>query len=340
MFNNPLGPDVRLFGSSINPSDVILYLPMTSTFADSGYYGLTYTAQDPNATAPSIVSVTSNSGTYTSNWGKFGWSGSGASQANSRRSSGIIFNNAVFNAISNSSADFTIEFNVKIVGDGQSDSNGAALKVFPFSIVGALVNSVVTSTTSAGYGPGTTVAPAGDIAEMGMTIGSHTSPGGFGLGAGAADGSNIGYAAACTSNDSNANSYVNRGFAAVPSGNASTWGPYYIAIVRKSGVVTIFMNGKKINTQLGADEDGDGTQDTGSTWNWNTFLINSTTPGSTANTSYGNKATLNGFFIGGSYTYSSYGYDDDLYLQHFRVTRNTARYTADYTPESIYNVSP
>jgi len=144
----------------------------------------------------------------------------------------------------------------------------------------------------------------------------------------------------CTSNDSNANSYVNRGFAAVPSGNTSTWGPYYIAIVRKSGVVTIFMNGKKINTQSGADEDGDGTPDTGSTWNWNTFLINSTTPGSTADTLYGNNATLNGFFVGGSYMYSSYGYDDDLYLQHFRVTRNTARYTADYTPESIYNVSP
>lgn len=314
-----------------------------------------------------LANVTSNSGTRTQLWGRFR-GGTGNYNTSPRRSPAIIFNHPAFNEITNGTGDFTIEFNVAIVGDDQTGS----LKVFPFTFVGASLNQVTATVTSTlnpdaggavgGNDPptnstqttGNLVVVSGEQMEMGMTIGSHTSPGGFGFGVGPADGTNRGYAVACPSNDTSANSYVNRGFDVVPEGAddpATTWGPYYIAIVRKSGVVSIFLNGKKINSNAGADEGGDGTQDASSTWNWNTFKFDTTTSGTNAGgitttgwssgTSIrGNNQLQKGLFIGGSYTYSSYGYDDDIYLQHFRITRGVARYSNDYTPEPIYTVSP
>lgn len=265
----------------------------------------------------------------------------------------------MFNNITNGTGDFTIEFNVKLVGDGQSSSSGVNLKAFPFAFVGAAVNQVTASISSplnpapgdgAGSGGGGTqnsgavVAAVGDLLEMGMTMGSHTSPGGFGFGIGTADGSNRGYAAACTTNDTDANSYVNRGFPAIPSGNTSstTWGPYHVAVCRQAGVVSLFLNGKLIHAQVGADEGGDGTKDPSSTWTWNTFKLNTlVSNGPTGAFSVnGNGQLQSGLFIGGSYTYSSYGYDDDIYLQHFRITQGVARYTTDFTPDTIYSVSP
>ena len=329
----------------------------TTTYTLSTLTGMTAGSPPVSQPVTSLVDLTSNSGTRTQKWARF--SGGFGINNSTKRSAAIIFNHASFNNITNGTDDFTIEFNVKIVGDGQASGSGTNLKTFPFSFVGAAVNAVTASTSSPlnpapgdgqGYSPGGTqssgsvVAAVGDLLEMGVTMGSHTAPGGFGFGIGTADGSNRGYAAACTTNDTDPNSYVNRGFPAIPSGNTSTtaWGPYHFAVVRQAGVISIFLNGKKIRADVGADEGGDGTKDPSSTWNWDTFKLDSlASNGSTSEFGVsGNQASQHGLFIGGSYTYSSYGYDDDLYLQHFRVTQGVARYTADFTPETIYTVSP
>ena len=336
------------------------------TAANATSFTLTTTTGATSAVMPflraeaALSTVTSNSGTRTQKWGRFSGSVGPSTAGANGRSPAIIFNHSSFNNITNGTGDFTIEFNAKIVGDGQTTTSGINLKTFPFAFVGAAVNQVTASITSPlnlepgdGHGfsgnpnpqtAGTVVAAVGDLLEMGMTIGSHTPPGGFGFGVGPADGANRGYAAACASNEVDANSYVNRGFPAVPSGNTSvtTWGPYHIAVCREAGVVSIFLNGKKIYVQVGADEGGDGIKDTSSTWNWGTFKLNTLQVAEPTGMFgvNGNYHLQSGLFIGGSYTYSSYGYDDDLYLQHFRVTQGVARYSADFTPETIYTVSP
>lgn len=339
MFNRPLlSPDSQLGGAEappvINPSDVILYLPLTSNLLDYGYYGLTFTGVD--YTLQPIIE---------NGWGKF-WntynSGTGA-YPSSRAGTGqraMVFNHPIFNAIANSVADFTIEFNVRIQGDGNASAQGASIKVFPFSFVGAAVNAVYQTSVGSAQ-----ICAAGDMCELGMTIGSHQAPGGFGFGVGPG-GTSTGVAVVCTTDDTAPTSYVNRGIAPVPAGNASAWGPYYIALVRKAGIVSIFVNGMKVNAPFGADEDGDGTSDVNSTWGWSTFGLDTAvegTPSANSNIDgYGQPdgssgPVRHGLYIGGCWTYSTYGLDDDLYLQHFRVTTK-ARYTVDYIPEAIYTV--
>lgn len=315
----------RVFVGTASGAQTGYFQVTTTSFTLTTLSGMTAGTVPTARPLTTLVDLTSNSGTRTQKWARFS-GGVGGSTA--KRSAAIIFNHSSFNNITNGTGDFTIEFNIKIVGDGQTTTDGANLKVFPFSFVGAAVNEVPNATA------------AGDLLEMGVTMGSHTSPGGFGIGIGPADGSNRGYASACPTNDTDANSYVNRGFPAIPSGNTSStaWGPYHFAVVRKNGAISIFLNGKKIRTQDGADEDGDGTPDNTSTWTWSTFKLDTLV--NNGSLGYGNGTLQHGLFIGGSYTYSSYGYDDDLYMQHFRVTQGVARYSDDFTPETIYTVSP
>lgn len=321
MFNRAL-LNVSDTGQAIAPSDVILYLPMTSNFADQGYYNLSYYPLD--GTHPVI----------SNGWGKFAPSKT-TSTSPPYGNVGVVsvFNHPSFNDITNTSKDYTIEFNMRIVGDGQT-SNGQKLKVFPFSFVGIASQNLFAADGSQ------VLTQNGTIVELGTTFGSHTSPGGFGFGAGAGDSSNRGVATACTNDDPAPDAYFRRGIAMIPSGNYDTWGPYYIAIVKKAGIVSLFINGKKVNSRFGADEVGSGDQTPGSTWTYDSFkmdvrrgLTNPVMGGmfNTQNNDYG-------LFVGGSYVYSTYGYDDDLYLQHFRVTRNVARYSADFTPEPMYTV--
>ena len=272
MFNQLLAPDQRL-GSAIDPSNIILYLPMTSNFTDQGYYGMSYTPMSTRGAGYTPV--------ISGGWGLFA-SANNTQNYLTNGGAAAIFRHSIFNTITNGVGlnDFTIEFNIKIIGDGNSQSNAANLKTFPFSFVGSSTVDVFTTVQS----PGTQIlwsngnSSDDNAVEMGMTIGSHTAPGGFGFGVGMRDGTNIGYAAACTNNDSASNSFTNRGIAAVPTGNSATWGPYYIAIVRRSGVISIFVNGKKVNTHNGADENGDGVVDSGSTWGWGTFKFDTTAP--------------------------------------------------------------
>ena len=131
-----------------------------------------------------------------------------------------------------------------------------------------------------------------------------------------------------------------------------------MAVVRKNGVVSLFVNGKKVHTITAADEDGIGVNgaatgelgnevpETNSTWDWNTFKFDTTSSLVNAMDTYSQPLAHNptsfaaggGLIVGGCMAYSNYGQDDDLYLQHFRVTNNVARYSADYIPEPIYTV--
>lgn len=361
MFNQPLlNPDKSLEGGVVvNPSDVILYLPLTTDLADQGYYGLGFTPMSTRGAGYTPI--------IENGWGKFSSAKNNGSTSNIRNNgAAAIFRHPIFNSITNGVGlnDFTIEFNVKIVGDGNSSSFGSALKVFPFSFVGSSTVDVFSSVSTANQPAGTQVLYSGgdsvgnNAVEMGMTIGSHTSPGGFGFGVGKTDGSNVGYAAACTNNDTDPNSFVNRGIAPIGVGNSATWGPYYMAVVRKNGVVSLFVNGKKVHAITTADEDGVGTSggssgasgnaqpESNSTWNWNTFKFDTTDTLENAVDTFDTPLTHNptafaaggGLIVGGCITYSNYGQDDDLYLQHFRVTNNVARYSADYIPEPIYAV--
>jgi hypothetical protein len=361
MFNQPLlNPDKSLEGGVvINPSDVILYLPLTTDLTDQGYYGLGFTPLSNRGAGYTPI--------IENGWGKF------ASNRNTSGTSGGIYNwgaaaifrHPIFNTICNGAGlnDFTIEFNIRIVGDGNAGTYGSALKVFPFSFVGSSTIDVFSSVATANQPAGTKVLSTGgdsvsnNAVEMGMTIGSHAAPGGFGFGVGKTDGSNVGYAAACTNNDTNPNSFVNRGIAPIGTGNSSTWGPYYMAVVRKNGVVSIFVNGKKVHAPTSADENGVGqaggatssgnaVPETNSTWDWNTFKFDTTDTLQNAADTF--DAPLNhnptafaaggGLIVGGCMAYSNYGQDDDLYLQHFRITNNVARYTSDFIPEPIYTV--
>lgn len=360
MFNQPLlNPDKSLEGGVVvNPSDVILYLPLTTNLADQGYYGLGFT---PLSTRGAGYTPIIENG-----WGKFASSRNTDSTGGKNLGAAAIFRHPIFNAICNGAGlnDFTIEFNIRIVGDGNAGNYGSALKVFPFSFVGSSTVDVFSSVSTANQPAGTQVLYSGgdsvynNAVEMGMTVGSHTSPGGFGFGVGKTDGSNVGYAAACTNNDTDPNSFVNRGIAPIGTGNSATWGPYYMAVVRKNGVVSLFVNGKKVHTITAADEDGIGMNgaatgelgnevpETNSTWDWNTFKFDTTSTLQNAMDTYYRPLDHNpisfaaggGLIVGGSMTYSNFGQDDDLYLQHFRITNNVARYTADFIPEPIYTV--
>lgn len=318
----------------ILPSDVILYLPLTSNVNDSGYYAM-----------PSTQYVAGYPPILTNGWMRF--SASGGNTYGGEYQAGLVFNHPIFSTITNSDSDFTIEFNIRVQINTTTSSNiGIALKVFPFSFVGAATGS-------------STVHQVGEQMELGMTLGSHQAPGGFGFGVGSA-GSTSGVAAICTSDDSSPDSYVNRGIAVIPNTNtaADVWGPYSMAIVRKNGVVTFFVNGMKIHTVFAADDTGSGVNNPNLSWTWSTFGLNTQSAGasigpygdgtiSNPNSSsdgypinYGgsgaNPVTAkNGLFVGCCYTYSNFGFDDHLFLQHFRITTK-ARYTQDYVPEAIY----
>lgn len=342
MFNKALlSPDARLSEDDgpvvILPEDVILYLPLTGNFLDYGYYELPFQSYMGAAWPPFY---------HTDGWAVFtdpgnNTYGSTTNSTTKQRTSahrGMIFNHPAFNAISNEGSDFTIEFLIRVNGDTATGGQGwgSGLKVFPFSFVGAATGS-------------STAHAVGDQLELGMTLGSHQAPGGFGFGTGPA-GTSLGVAVACTSDDTDPNSYINRGVPAIPAGGAlaDVWGPHYIAIVRKNGVVTFYINGKKLNSPFARDENGDGVDDPNSTWSWDTFSLNTQVVGFVANEEFttstgtsgvtGEYAPIDcGFFVGGCWTYSSYGIDDSMYLRHFRVTTK-ARYTEDYVPEAIYVV--
>lgn len=340
MFNQQLlSPDASLGNEGppvINPSDVILYLPFTANTNDSGYY-----------TLPSTLYVAGYPPVLTNGWMRFSTTGGNANGGEFQY--GLVFNHPIFNVISNTTSDFTIEFNIRVqIKTTTTISAAQALKVFPFSFVGAATSA----------NPDHVL---GEQLELGMTLGSHQAPGGFGFGTGAA-GSSIGVAAICTTDDPAPDSYVNRGIPAIPATNtaADVWGPHYMAIVRKNGVVTYFINGQKVNTEFVVDEEGSGENNPASTWTWSNFGLDiqtqGTTPGDNGDGTIsgapepmaesqpingGGALTTpvtakNGLFVGCCFTYSNFGLDDHLYLRHFRVTTK-ARYTNDYIPEAIYS---
>ena len=339
MFNQQLlSPDVSLGNEGppvINPSDVILYLPFTANTNDSGYYAL-----------PSSTYVAGYPPVLTNGWMRF--SSTGGNAYGGDYQFGLVFNHPIFNVISNTTSDFTIEFNIRVqINTAITPTVGRALKVFPFSFVGAATSA----------NPDHVL---GEQLELGMTLGSHQAPGGFGFGVGAA-GSSSGIAAICTTDDPAPDSYVNRGIPAIPGTDttADVWGPHYMAIVRKNGVVTFFVNGKKVNTEFVVDETGIGENNPASTWTWSNFGLDTQTQGTTPGDNGDGTITVpnsvaegqlingggggtnpvtakKGLFVGCCFTYSNYGVDDHLFLRHFRVTTK-ARYTADYIPEAIYS---
>lgn len=344
MFNKALlSPDARLSEDDgpvvILPEDVILYLPFTASSIDGGAIDNGY------YTLPSTPYVAGYPPVLTNGWMRFSATGGGTYGGEYQY--GLVFNHPIFNVISNTTSDFTIEFNILVQINTATSTLGPALKVFPFSFVGAATSA----------NPDHVL---GEQLELGMTLGSHQAPGGFGFGAGAA-GSSIGIAAVCTTDDPAPDSYVNRGIPAIPATSAAgtVWGPHYMAVVRKNGVVTYFVNGKKVNTEFVVDEDGGGAHNPASTWTWSNFGLDTQTQGTTPGDNGDGAISLpgsaaetypingggtgvtpvtakNGFFIGCCFTYSNFGMDDHLYLRHFRVTTK-ARYTDDYIPEAIYS---